>query len=236
MVSSEREFAAQVNCVPRYDLRSGGKECSHWDFRWGSGMLVSAARLIAPATKASYCALVYQVFGDATLGGSAELAAASDIIFLGVRTGNSSAWHTACQLGSLCLCAWTMHAFRGGKLLRCCVTVVQVKPQYLDGVLEALAPHITPRHLVVSIAAGVRLASLEGRLPEGTRVVGHTVTPHLFWTHIRTTTQELVSECEDPGKITDQGMCACADPSDAEHAMPHWPGGVCVCAGQPRHQ
>ncbi|CAL8466920.1 g6456 [Coccomyxa elongata] len=70
-----------------------------------------------------------QVFGDATLGGSAELAAASDIIFLGV------------------------------------------KPQYLDGVLEALAPHITPRHLVVSIAAGVRLASLEGRLPEGTRVI-----------------------------------------------------------------
>ena len=32
-----------------------------------------------------------QVFGDATLGGAAELAAASDIIFLGVRTSSPSA-------------------------------------------------------------------------------------------------------------------------------------------------
>lgn len=53
---------------------------------------------------------------------------------------------------------------------------LQVKPQYLDGVLEALKPHVTPSHLIVSIAAGVKLASLESALPEGTRVVlSHTL-------------------------------------------------------------
>ena len=75
------------------------------------------------------CSCVHQVFGDATLGGAEELAAAVDTIFL------------------------------------------SVKPQYLDRVLEALKPHVTERHLVVSIAAGVRIASLEANLPEGARVV-----------------------------------------------------------------
>jgi pyrroline-5-carboxylate reductase len=48
---------------------------------------------------------------------------------------------------------------------------LQVKPQYLDGVLEALKPHVTPDHLVISICAGVRIASLERSLPQGARVV-----------------------------------------------------------------
>jgi pyrroline-5-carboxylate reductase len=48
---------------------------------------------------------------------------------------------------------------------------VQVKPQYLDGILEALRPHLLPSHLVISIAAGVKVASLEASLPEGTRLV-----------------------------------------------------------------
>ena len=46
-----------------------------------------------------------------------------------------------------------------------------MKPQYLDSILEALRPHLEPRHLIISIAAGVRIASLEANLPEGTRVV-----------------------------------------------------------------
>lgn len=46
-----------------------------------------------------------------------------------------------------------------------------MKPQYLDSILEALTPHLEPRHLLISIAAGVRTASLEANLPEGTRVV-----------------------------------------------------------------
>ncbi|CAL5225625.1 g8480 [Coccomyxa viridis] len=70
-----------------------------------------------------------QVFGDATLGGAAELAEVVDTIFL------------------------------------------SVKPQYLDRVIESLKPHVKERHLIVSIAAGVRLASLEANLPGGTRVI-----------------------------------------------------------------
>ena len=48
---------------------------------------------------------------------------------------------------------------------------LQVKPQYLDGVLEALRPYILPNHLVISIAAGIKVSGLEAALPEGTRVV-----------------------------------------------------------------
>lgn len=50
-------------------------------------------------------------------------------------------------------------------------SALKVKPQYLDTILEALKPHILPSHLVISIAAGIRVASLEAALPEGTRVV-----------------------------------------------------------------
>lgn len=49
----------------------------------------------------------------------------------------------------------------------------------MDGVLEALRPHVTRNHLIISIAAGVRLASLEANLPEGTRVVRRAARPPL---------------------------------------------------------
>ncbi len=58
-------------------------------------------------------------------------------------------------------------------LLRC--NLLQVKPQYLDTILEALKPHILPSHLVISIAAGIRVASLEAALPEGTRVASASI-------------------------------------------------------------
>ena len=48
---------------------------------------------------------------------------------------------------------------------------VQVKPQMFDGVLAALAPHVTPKHLIISIAAGIQLNSIESQLPEGAHVV-----------------------------------------------------------------
>jgi pyrroline-5-carboxylate reductase len=46
-----------------------------------------------------------------------------------------------------------------------------VKPQYLAPVLESLAPHITPKHTVVSIAAGWTIAQLEAALPDGASVM-----------------------------------------------------------------
>lgn len=48
---------------------------------------------------------------------------------------------------------------------------LQVKPAYLDSVMDSLRPHITERHLIISIVAGVKLAGLESGLPEGARVV-----------------------------------------------------------------
>lgn len=49
------------------------------------------------------------------------------------------------------------------------VVVLAVKPQVLPGVLASVAPHVEGR-LVISIAAGVTLATLEGALP-GARVI-----------------------------------------------------------------
>ncbi len=46
-----------------------------------------------------------------------------------------------------------------------------VKPRDLAGVLEELRPHLTHDHLLISIAAGVRLSFLEARVPAGVRVV-----------------------------------------------------------------
>ncbi len=43
--------------------------------------------------------------------------------------------------------------------------VLAIKPQDLDAALSALPPDVGPKHLVVSIAAGRRLAWLEERLP-----------------------------------------------------------------------
>lgn len=40
-----------------------------------------------------------------------------------------------------------------------------VKPQQLDAVLREIAPDVGPRHLVISIAAGKRIAQIESLLP-----------------------------------------------------------------------
>lgn len=48
---------------------------------------------------------------------------------------------------------------------RSATLVLAVKPQQLDEVLRRLAPHVTPAHLVVSIAAGKRTAHIEAFLP-----------------------------------------------------------------------
>ncbi len=52
------------------------------------------------------------------------------------------------------------------------VLLLAVKPQDIDVLLTALAPHVDPaRHLVVSVAAGVPTTRIEAALPAGTPVV-----------------------------------------------------------------
>ena len=51
------------------------------------------------------------------------------------------------------------------------VLVVAVKPHIVAPALTALRPHLPPDTLVVSVAAGVTLATLQGLLPAGSRVI-----------------------------------------------------------------
>jgi pyrroline-5-carboxylate reductase len=53
----------------------------------------------------------------------------------------------------------------------CDVIVLAVKPQVMAAVLAEIRPHVGPRHLVVSIAAGVTLKTLADALGSGTRLV-----------------------------------------------------------------
>ena len=58
------------------------------------------------------------------------------------------------------------------ELVRTCdVIVLSVKPQVIDKVLGTIANDVKASHLVVSVAAGVPISAMEGRLPEGTHVV-----------------------------------------------------------------
>ena len=49
--------------------------------------------------------------------------------------------------------------------------ILAVKPDQVAAVLAELRTVLTPQHLVVSIAAGLRLADLERQLPAGARVI-----------------------------------------------------------------
>jgi pyrroline-5-carboxylate reductase len=51
------------------------------------------------------------------------------------------------------------------------IIILSVKPQILPTVLDEIAPHLKPRALVISVAAGVPIAVIEARLPTGIRVV-----------------------------------------------------------------
>jgi pyrroline-5-carboxylate reductase len=51
------------------------------------------------------------------------------------------------------------------------VIVLAVKPQVIDKVIGPLSKSISSRALIISIAAGVPIESIEARLPKGTRVI-----------------------------------------------------------------
>ncbi|MBN2712996.1 MAG: NAD(P)-binding domain-containing protein, partial [Planctomycetes bacterium] len=53
----------------------------------------------------------------------------------------------------------------------CDVLLIAVKPQMLNAVLSTVSSQVKPGTIVVSIAAGVTLARLEGLLPEGVKLV-----------------------------------------------------------------
>lgn len=49
--------------------------------------------------------------------------------------------------------------------------VVTVKPQDMDQLLAQVGGHVTPDHLVVSFAAGIRTELIESRVPDGVPVI-----------------------------------------------------------------
>jgi pyrroline-5-carboxylate reductase len=51
----------------------------------------------------------------------------------------------------------------------CNVLILAVKPQHMSAALAQLQGHISPKHLVVSVAAGVPLATIEASLGPGPR-------------------------------------------------------------------
>lgn len=51
------------------------------------------------------------------------------------------------------------------------VILLAIKPQTMEELLKELKPHVTPSHLVISIAAGITTAYIEQRLQEGVRLI-----------------------------------------------------------------
>ncbi|KAM6171277.1 pyrroline-5-carboxylate reductase 3 isoform 1-T1 [Erethizon dorsatum] len=62
-------------------------------------------------------------------------------------------------------------------LQRCSLVIFATKPQVLPAVLTEVAPVVTAEHVLVSVAAGVSLSTLEELLPPKTRVLR--VSPNL---------------------------------------------------------
>lgn len=61
----------------------------------------------------------------------------------------------------------------------CATVLLLVKPQDVGGVLDAMGPHLADGAIVISLAAGVRLATIESHLPRASVVRAMPNTPAL---------------------------------------------------------
>jgi pyrroline-5-carboxylate reductase len=85
------------------------------------------------------------------------------------------------------------------------VLVLAVKPQSLPQVLDEMRPVVTPEHLVISIAAGVSLATLTAGLGAGRRIarvmpntpalLGEGASGYCLGSHARPGDEEVVRSC-----------------------------------------
>jgi pyrroline-5-carboxylate reductase len=73
------------------------------------------------------------------------------------------------QLGKL----YGIHTLSDNSLLvkRVDVVILAVKPQIIHAVLKEVAPAVTPKKLVISVAAGVPTEALRADLPRGVRLI-----------------------------------------------------------------
>jgi pyrroline-5-carboxylate reductase len=101
-------------------------------------------------------------------------------------------------------------------LQRSDVLVLAVKPQSMPGVLVEIQPEVTPRHLVISIAAGIPLATLAAGLGPDARLV-----------RVMPNTPALVGEgaagyCLGPSASADdeQAVQACLGAVGRAHRVP----------------
>jgi len=103
-----------------------------------------------------------------------------------MATALAKGWQAAGLLGPHCLAADPVEAARTAFTQRtgvpatyhtadlpssCDVILLAVKPQLMSAALAELAPHLTPNHLLISIAAGYSLDTLAEQLAPGTRLV-----------------------------------------------------------------
>ena len=85
------------------------------------------------------------------------------------------------------------------------VLVLAVKPQSMAGVMEEIRPALTDEHLVISIAAGVSIATLASALgtqrrlvrvmPNTPALVGEGASGYCLGPHARPTDEEVVRSC-----------------------------------------
>jgi len=100
------------------------------------------------------------------------------------------------------------------------VVLLAIKPQIMAAVLDNLAGHIRPGQLVLSIAAGITIASIESRLGTGQAVVrcmpntpaliGHGITGmaagHYCSARHRTLAEEILSAASEVVWLDDEGL------------------------------